>query len=284
MLIAIGRITLFLTLIAFCELSFAQSKTKIEQISPLSIGEKVTIRSQTLKESRVLNIYLPNSYSKLSTKNYPVIYLLDGSIDEDFIHIAGLVQFGSFSWIKMLPESIVVGIGNVDRRRDFTYPSSVEREKKDFPTSGGSKKFAEFIEQEIQPLVRSKYRTMAGNETLIGQSLGGLVATEILFKNPDLFDNYIIVSPSLWWDRESLLKFEPKTYSSKKSVFVAVGKEGEVMERLSKDLYSKLNGVRRPNTRLFFEFLKEQDHGDTLHLAVYKAFEQIFSTKESKTP
>ena len=58
---------------------------------------------------------------------------MDGSKDEDFIHISGIVQFGSFSWINMLPESIVVGIANVDRKRDFTYPSSVEIDKKELP-------------------------------------------------------------------------------------------------------------------------------------------------------
>ena len=185
--------------------ALSQTPVAVKERTPLSIGERINIESRTLRESRTLNVYLPNSYSKQPDKRYPVIYLLDGSIDEDFIHISGLVQFGSFSWIKMLPESIVVGIGNVDRRRDYTYPTRIERQKKDFPTSGGSTKFADFIEKELQPFVRSNYRTSGGKETLIGQSLGGLLATEILFKRPELFENYIIVSPSLWWDRESRL-------------------------------------------------------------------------------
>ena len=91
-------------------------------------------------------------------------------------------------------------------------------------------------------------------KTLIGQSLGGLLATEILFKNPDLFDNYIIASPSLWWDDESLLKYSPNSYSTKKSIFIAVGKEGKVMERTAKELYDKLNLLKKENTNLYFEF------------------------------
>jgi predicted alpha/beta superfamily hydrolase len=111
----------------------------------------------------------------------------------------------------MIPESIVVGIGNVDRKRDFTYPSQNKLDQKEFPTSGQSEKFINFLEKELQPFVDSTYR-ITELKTIIGQSLGGLLTTEILFKKPELFDNYIIVSPSLWWDDEKLLDEQPVTY------------------------------------------------------------------------
>ena len=193
------------------------AQIEIKEKSPLIIGETIAFSSKILEESRKLNIYLPHGYTKESTKKYPIIYLLDGSIDEDFIHISGLVQFGSFSWINIIPESIVVGISNIDRKRDFTFPTTNKKDKKDFPTAGGSEKFINFIEKELQPFIEKNYKTDA-TKTLIGQSLGGLVATEILFKKPALFDNYIITSPSLWWDDESLLKYTPSSYQSKKSI------------------------------------------------------------------
>lgn len=267
----------FLLLVLSFE-SYAQDDIEIQK-SPFNIGESLTFSSQILEESRELNIYLPNSYSRDSARQYPIIYLLDGSREEDFIHIAGLVQFGSFSWINMLPESIVVGIANVDRRRDFSYPSSNERDKADFPTAGGSAKFMDFLAKEVQPLVGKNYRTQ-NNKTLIGQSFGGLLATEVLFKRPDLFDNYIIVSPSLWWDEESLLAFDPFTYSKPKSIYVAVGKEGAVMERLAKSLYEKLEALQISHSQLYYHYLEAQDHGDALHLAVYDAFEKMFRKKE----
>jgi predicted alpha/beta superfamily hydrolase len=256
---------------------FAQNKTEIVEKNELNIGERVEIKSKILNENRILNIYLPYGYSKDSIKKYPVIYLLDGSINEDFIHISGLVQFGSFSWINMIPETIVVGISNVDRKRDFTFPTTVERDKKDFPTTGKSENFINFIEKELQPFIDSNYKTNA-IKTIIGQSLGGLLATEILFNNPQLFDNYIIISPSLWWNNESLLAFKPKKYQSKKSIYIAVGKEGKVMERTAKELYDKLNKEKKNNTELFYQFFEKQNHGDALHLAVYNAFEKIFKT------
>lgn len=254
---------------------FAQDPIKPLSNTPLTIGERVEIHSQILDEDRVLNIYLPNGYSKDSLKKYPVIYLLDGSIDEDFIHISGLVQFGSFAWINFIPETIVVGISNIDRKRDFCFPTTIKKDKKTFPTTGGSEKFINFIEKELQGFIDKNYNT-SDVKTLIGQSLGGLLATEILFKKPDLFNNYLIISPSLWWDGQSLLKLKPKTFTSKKSIYVAVGKEGKVMERDARKLHTKLKSLKKDNTKLFFEFFEKQNHADVLHLATYNAFLAIF--------
>ena len=257
----------------------AQNGIEINNSQPLIIGTTIEVHSQILNENRTLNIYLPHGYSKDSTKTYPVIYLLDGSIDEDILHISGLVQFGSFSWINMIPETIVVGIANIDRKRDFTFPTTNKEHKKEFPTTGESEKFIKFIGDELQPFIEKEYTTDS-IKTLIGQSLGGLLATEILFKQPELFDNYIIVSPSIWWDDESLMKLNPETYQSTKSVYISVGKEGEVMERTAKELYDKLKLINNANTALYFEFFARQNHGDALHLAVYDAFEKMFKVKE----
>ncbi|GHE84252.1 alpha/beta hydrolase [Thalassotalea profundi] len=248
--------------------------------SELSIGEKVEFHSTILNEKRVLNIYLPESYKKNSTKQYPVIYLLDGSIEEDFIHIAGLVQFNSFSWINNIPETIVVGIANIDRKRDFTFKSTNSIDLKELPTSGGSAYFIQFIANELQPLIDSNYRTNK-TKTLIGQSLGGLLATEILFKTPYLFDHYIIISPSLWWNDESLLKVTPKYLKAPQSVYIGVGKEGDVMERVAESLYQKVNKSSPTSTKIFFNYFEKLSHGDTLHLAIYDAFEKIFKKTKS---
>lgn len=259
--------------------TFAQSSIKTINSKPFVIGETVAINSKILNEDRLLNIYLPYGYSADSIKKYPVIYLLDGTADEDFIHISGLVQFGSYPWINMIPETIVVGISNIDRKKDFTYPTNNVKDKEDFPTTGGSENFINFIEKELQPFISKNYN-ITTTKTIIGQSLGGLLATEILFKKPDLFDNYIIVSPSLWWDDESLLKTSATTFKTTKSIYIGVGKEGEIMERVAKELYEKLNTLKTENTHLYFDFFERLDHGDTLHLSVYNAFENIFKSEK----
>ncbi len=246
---------------------------------PLTIGKIIKFNSDILNEERTLNIYLPESYSADTKKKYPVIYLLDGTITEDFLHIVGVVQFGSYPWINMIPESIVVGIANIDRKRDFTFPTTVEEHKKEFPTTGGSEKFIQCIEKEIQPIIERNYRTTE-DRTIIGQSLGGLLATEILLTNPSIFDNYIIISPSLWWNNESLLQMEPQKYSSPKSIYIAVGKEGEIMEGEAKAIYKKLSENRDDYKKLDFNYFGDQDHANILHLAVYDAFIKLFSTEK----
>jgi predicted alpha/beta superfamily hydrolase len=243
--------------------------------NPIVVGETVEIYSESLKETRTLNIYLPFDYQQKDTTSYAVVYLLDGGKEEDFLHIAGIIQFLSFPWIGILPPTILVGVANVDRKRDFTFPTTIRIDKEDFPTSGGSKKFIEFMKDELQPYIREEYRGI-NIQTIIGQSLGGLVAAEILLKFPDVFDKYIIVSPSLWWDQQSLLDIPLLTQVQEKSIFVAVGKEGEIMEGDAKSLYNKLSH----NENVYFQFLESQNHGDALHLAVYSAFEKIFKKKQ----
>ncbi|MEM6378510.1 MAG: alpha/beta hydrolase-fold protein [Bacteroidota bacterium] len=266
-----------LILISGLMTSFLAGQALPQKISEkeFSIGKTIHVHSKILNEERVLNIYLPLAYASDSSKTYPVIYLLDGSKDEDFIHVSGIVQFGSFPWINMIPESIVVGIGNVDRKRDFTYPSQNKLDQKEFPTSGKSEAFILFLAKELQPFIDASYRTSTV-KTIIGQSLGGLLASEILFEKPELFDNYIIVSPSLWWDDEKLLDRQPKPYNTNKSIYIAGGKEGEVMERTAKELYHKLEQNKDERTKLYYDFLENKTHGDALHIAVYKAFEKIF--------
>lgn len=259
----------------------AQVNSQLGIISkqPFQIGETVTFHSSVLQEDRSLNIYLPPSYHPDSTRKFPVIYLLDGSADEDFIHTVGLVQYGNFPWINLLPESIVVGIANVDRRRDFTFPTNIQLDKERYPTTGRSADFIQFLEQELLPFVQQNY-LVNDTTTLIGQSLGGLLATEILFKKPDMFRNYIIISPSLWWDKESLLAQMPSFKAADKSIYIGVGKKEPVpMERDAEKLHKMLKAQRVNGFDIHYRLFTEQGHADIMHLALYDAFSKVFGKK-----
>lgn len=266
---------------------FAQStKSKqTESTKPFVLGVIEEIQSKELKEKRILNVYLPEGYDPKDTVKYPVIYLLDGSADEDFIHIVGLVQFNSFEWVDQVPKSIVVGIANVDRRRDFTFPSTVEYDKRNNPSSGHSDKFIAFIEKELQPFIQAKYKTN-GTKTIIGQSLGGLLATEILLTKTSLFTHYIIVSPSLWWDSGSLLNKLPTSLENVK-VFIGVGKEGltpskpaRVMEEDVRLLYDMLVKIKSNKVMLDFDYFPQENHATILHQAVFNAFKSLWQKEE----
>lgn len=263
-----------------------------ETAKPFVLGVIDEIQSTELAEKRILNIYLPEGYRQDDATKYPVIYLLDGSADEDFIHIAGLVQFNNFPWIDQVPRSIVVGIATVDRERDFTFPSTLPEQQKAFPTTGHSDKFIAFIEKELQPFIVSKYKG-SNDRTLIGQSLGGLFATHILLNKPLLFNRYIIISPSLWWDNASLLNLNSsilaESFDQQTDIYIGVGKEGltptkvpRVMEVDANLLADKIKGTKSKNVKVYFDYLPEENHATIMHQAVSNAFKLLYPgpTKE----
>ncbi len=253
-------------------LSTAAQPRRTAPPAPFVLGTVETVHSEVLGEDRVLNIALPQGYHPDSAARYPVVYALDGGADEDFIHLAGLVQFASFPWVDWLPPSIVVGIANVDRKRDLTYPTTVAKDKADFPTTGGSAAFMDFLAREAIPFVEANYRTRGGR-TLIGQSFGGLLGAELLWKRPALFDRYVLVSPSLWWDNGSLLQVEPvflrDTAQAPAAVYVAVGEEGPVMQEGARRLAALVG--KAPAIRVALSELKDHDHATILHQAVLDA-------------
>lgn len=289
------KIKIILVLTLFSTAIFAQVKEtkKTEPAKPFVLGVIDEIQSSELGEKRILNIYLPEGYNAADTVKYPVVYLLDGSADEDFIHIVGLYQFNNFSWINRVPKSIIVGIANVDRKRDFTYPTTIEEDRKKWPTTGHSDKFILFIEKELQPYIEKKYKTTAA-KTIIGQSLGGLLATEILLKKPNLFSKYIIISPSIWWDNGSLLnQISPMlqdNFMQKTGIYIGVGKEGlaptaipHVMEVDANLLVEKIKNTKSKNVRVYFDYLPQEDHATITHQAVFNALRLLYpSATENK--
>lgn len=249
-----------------------------QETKPFTIGETRTLKSTILNEDRTLNIYLPEGFDK--TKSYPVIYLLDGSANEDFLHIVGLVQFYKMQF--NMPDFLVVGIANVDRKRDFTFHTDLEDLKKDYPTTGHSAKFIEFIEKELQPFVNKTYKTTE-TKYIIGQSLGGLLATEILLKKPSLFTHYLIVSPSLWWDNESLLK-ESKNLLDKQRelnqfVYISVGmEEHKTMIKEAQEIASILKAKK--GLKVDYFPMPNENHASILHQSINEAFRKLFPLKD----
>ena len=216
---------------------------------------------------------------------------MDGSANEDFIHIVGLYQFNSFEWINRVPRSIVVGIATVDRRRDFTYPTTIAEDKKRYPTTGHSEQFINFIQNELQPYIERNYKTTS-SKTIIGQSLGGLLATEILLKQPTLFNQYIIVSPGLWWDHGSLLNRKSallqETFHSKTDVYIGVGKEGlvpgnnpRVMEVDANLLAEKIKATKSKTVHVYFDYLPQENHATIMHQAVFNALRVLNPEQDS---
>ncbi|MFY0566016.1 alpha/beta hydrolase [Archangium lansingense] len=170
---------------------------------PVPLHQSFTLESATLKETRRINVYTPPGYDAAKTTRYPVLYMPDGGVQEDFPHVATTIDTAIRA--GELRPLILVGIENTERRRDMTGPTEVEEDRKIAPRVGGSAAFRGFIRDELMPQVRRRYR--ATDETaVIGESLAGLFIVETFFLQPKLFDTYIALSPSLWWNNEELVR------------------------------------------------------------------------------
>ena len=193
------------SLALFAALSIVRAGLAQPAAEPVPPHETFTLESKALEETRRINVYTPPGYSDEAKKaaRYPVLYMPDGGIQEDFPHIATTLDAGIRA--GEIKPMILVGIENTERRRDMTGPTEVEEDRKIAPRVGGSAAFRRFIGNELIPEVQRRYR--ATDETaIIGESLAGLFILETFFVQPGLFDTAISLDPSLWWNNEELVK------------------------------------------------------------------------------
>ena len=164
---------------------------------PLDAGNKVqtNIHSTILNEERSVIIHLPRNYSKDTAQKYPVMYVLDGTSQDD--HTADKMTV--LSDAGLVPAALVVGLPNTrgNRERDQTPPfmrRTVDDEKSPY---GAGDKFLSFIESELIPFIDSNYRT-TGYRMLSGNSRGGLFVLYSLLEKPSLFQARFCYSTPVW--------------------------------------------------------------------------------------
>lgn len=258
------------------------------QSNKIEIGIIGTIHSKILNENRSIWIYKPEIYNV--QKKYPVIYLLDG--DWHFVSVAGMMQ--QLSYINgntICPEMIIVGIPVKDRFRDLT-PSCDSLKAK---TSGGYSNFISFINKELIPYIDSTYPT-APYRILVGHSLGVLTVMNTIMKFPDMFNSYVAIDPSMWWDNQVSLNEAKKTLASdkfknKKLFFAIANNMNRGMDTASvrKDNTGNTLAIRsnlelsdilkaNTNNELNFQtkYYINESHGSIPLIATYDALHYIF--------
>lgn len=261
------------------------NQSKDEQIT---IGKVDSLYSEVLKEQREIWIQVPEGTD--NSKKYPVIYVLDAS--KNFYSITAMLK-QLIPWT--IPNSIIVGITNTDRTRDFT-PTNVPFQRgHESKTSGGARNFLKFVEQELQPFINNKYPA-EDNNTIIGHSTAGLFVLYTFLNHDSVFDNYLAIDPSLWWDKEYLVKEAEEKINTKnmkeKSLYIAVANSlGKAMDtvKVRRDKTEPTEGIRanlkfhdilvKHNNKLNFtwEYFKSEDHGSVVIPAQYNGVRSIFS-------
>jgi hypothetical protein len=189
-------------LFASCASAPQPASPSVVKPAVATLGQTFAIESKLLGERRVINVYVPPDYAK-SAARYPVLYMPDGGMGEDFPHVVGSVDVSIKN--AVIRPVIVVGIENTERRRDLVGPTSLAEEREIAPHAGGADRFRTFLRDELKPLINARYRTTP-ESALIGESLAGLFVLETFIVEPTLFDGYIAADPSVWWNEQALVR------------------------------------------------------------------------------
>ncbi|MBB1444170.1 MULTISPECIES: alpha/beta hydrolase [Pseudoalteromonas] len=231
---------------------------KLSANTPYQIPRSSVIELTEPATKRVYPVFiqLPKSYKKHPEKIYPVIYLTDAPYT--FPIVAGATRFPMNS--GNMQEAIIVAIsyekgsrGSNSRIRDYT-PNKAQSWKKQ---TGNAQNHALFLKNTVLPFIQSNYRASSTQKTYIGNSLGGLFGATILFTMPDLFNNYIIGSPSVWFNSNAVLALQAHKPKVPTKVYISVGAketpsfgEGQNMVAGAKLLTQKINALSSDNIEL----------------------------------
>ena len=263
------------------------------------IGKIDTIHSKVLNENRVFWVYSPKTdpNSGFGKVTYPVVYLLDG--DAHFSSVTSLIRQLSEGFTHFFPQMIIVGILNTDRMRDLT-PTHIKgspdfTDSSIFKSTGGGEKFMAFLEKELMPNIDSTYAT-SPYRMFIGHSLGGLMVIDALFHHKNLFNSYVAIDPSLWYDDRNLMNQTGKNLSAgsltNKSLYIAIANTmkpgmdtGSVRQDVSNssshirsilDFTTLLKQDKKSGLKWEYKYYGDDDHGSVPLIAEYDAMRFIF--------
>ncbi|WP_199611051.1 alpha/beta hydrolase [Flocculibacter collagenilyticus] len=192
--------------------------------TPFVIANTDTLEVVDPHENRPYKVYvkLPVKYDPSIA--YPVIYMTDGNYL--FPTLAG--SLGIPMSAGKITNSFLVGVSwqsdipaPDSRVRDYTHTVDESWKRK----TGEAENYLSFLRNTVIPLVEKKYKTEPTSRTYIGNSLGGLFGGYVLLQAPKTFKNYVLSSPSFWFDNESLItnvgKFNAKNVDA--NVYISVG-------------------------------------------------------------
>ena len=246
---------------------------------PIVLGESYRVPSTVMGAERTINVYLPAAYGK-SDARYPVLYLIDGGVDQDFVHVVGASVIGA-AWGRQ-QDAIIVGIATQDRRDELTGPTADPALLAKYPTAGHSERFRRFIRDEVKPMIAARYRTN-GTDGVVGESLAGLFIAETWLREPGLFGSYAAISPSLWWDNAALAGAAPMLAGSRQTghrLFVATADEGPDEAAIDARFLAAV-GLRSEVCAVPH---REYTHATIYHSVVPAALQFLFPTPEKLDP
>jgi len=170
------------------------------------------------------------------------------------------------------------------RRRDFTMPGWISRNPGE---SGGAEKFLRFIEQELDPVIRSHYACAPGKAGMFGASLGGYFAAYALLKRSPLFDRYAISSPGMISEEDPLFALEEACHSASRvlpaRVYLTLGALEESgptphpdFARCYRKLVARLEQRQYEQLELTTEVLADETHLTAIWLTMSRGLRKLY--------
>jgi predicted alpha/beta superfamily hydrolase len=274
---------IFLTLIII----IFQNCLLIGQVSDYGSTTKTYQISSDEGKAYQLKVTLPLQYDK--NKTYPTLYYLDGWWLSEIV----LGSYAILSLSQQIKEVVFVGITlkadaldwNIQRTFDYT-PSKYNlginmtaglgdnRILLNENTTGGAPLFINSLEIKVLKFMDEKYPNLSKKRGLLGHSFRGLFGFFVMQNKPALFSDYILISPSVWWNKPELLKEElfNKFNEEEKMVNIHLS-YGEDESKLIKESSIKMDSILNalPNNPTDYKFVtyKNTNHNSILPKAIY---------------
>ena len=245
-----------------------------QNVEDIVIAEKINIYSTVLNEERTIFVSTPPGYDQ-STSAYPVMYVLDGSVNA--IHFAsGLIS--ALSTGALCPQMIIVAILNTDRFRDMT-PTPYDRDPN--RASGGADNFLQFMETELFPFIEQEYRTVP-YRIIKGHSASGMFVTHAFLSHNHMFNSYIGISPSMWWDSNLFSKTAEEklgemNFKHKHFYFSTGSKETAHNIDGAQSFFEVLTEKNPVDLKWKFDHIQNEDHMSQATIAMYNALRFIYA-------
>lgn len=250
--------------------------------TPIVIGQEIVIDSTIYDGPRTITVSLPMSYGD-GNRSYPVLYLVDGGAQQDFIPMAGMSALGSLS--MQYREFILVGVQTNNRYVELTAPSDLAEDLRWIPENGGAADFRSHLLDEVKPWIENRYRT-SGEDAIIGESLAGLFIAETFLRAPDSFDDYIAVSPSLWWRAEGLSHEAADLLAAGgfggHSLYLTIADEGEDMQTGIDRLVAALETGAPDDLTWWYQPMPNEHHNTIYNPAALQALRLVFAPQEGE--
>jgi len=241
--------------------------------APQSV-QQFTIQSTVNFGSYLIKVALPEDYN--GNKKYSTVYLLDG--EDNFNFVASQCKKLSDKYAKENVLVVSIGYGH-NRTLDYTPTNAAEGQ-------GGAPAFMEFISKELIPRIESDFSvdTNRSSRVIIGHSFGGLFAAYAWTKHHSVFGNYLMLSPSLWYDNEIILQYEQENRASinnnNQLIFLGIG-QLENVGRMQAPFQAFYNQIDRnySGIKLLKNSVSQMDHVGSKNPNIMKGLEFYFQNK-----